>query len=166
MKKILSAILAMSLVLLLAACGSKGGGGTGNDGAKSVDLNQYYEDFMASLGADNTPAMMDLEGEFLETFYPGLSGFKTKQLVVKAAAISSVPFEFALVELENAADVQKAEEIFQARIDAQVQGGAFYPETIEGWKKAQVITKGSVVALISAGDSQSSAVEAFEKLFA
>ena len=62
--------------------------------------------------------------------------------------------------------VQKAEEIFQARIDAQVQGGAFYPETIEGWKKAQVITKGSVVALISAGDSQSSAVEAFEKLFA
>ena len=71
-----------------------------------------------------------------------------------------------MVELENAADVQKAEEIFQARIDAQVQGGAFYPETIEGWKKAQVITKGSVVALISAGDSQSSAVEAFEKLFA
>lgn len=121
---------------------------------------------MSTLGADNTPAMMDLEGEFLETFYPGLSGFKTRQLVVKAAAISSVPFEFALVELENAADVQKAEEIFQARIDAQVQGGAFYPETIEGWKKAQVITKGSVVALISAGDSQSSAVEAFEKLFA
>ena len=162
MKKILAMLLALVMVLGLAACGGR----QGDFDAKAPDLNQYYEDFMSTLGADNTPAMMDLEGEFLETFYPGLSDCKTKQLVVKAAAISSVPFEFALVELENAADVQKAEELFQARIDAQVQGGAFYPETIEGWKKAQVITKGSVVALISAGDSQSSAVEAFEKLFA
>ena len=162
MKKLIALLLTLTAVLSLAACGGR----QGDFDAKAPDLNQYYEDFMATLGADNTPAMMDLEGEFLEAYYPGLSGFKTKQLVVKAAAISSVPFEFALVELENAADVQKAEELFQARIDAQVQGGAFYPETIEGWKKAQVITKGSVVALISAGDSQSSAVEAFEKLFA
>ena len=166
MKKILSAILAMSLVLLLAACGSKGGGGTGNDGAKSVDLNQYYEDFMASLGADNTPAMMDLEGEFLETFYPGLSGFKTKQLVVKAAAISSVPFEFALVELENAADAQAVADIFQARVDYQVNGGASYPQTTADWENAQIITHGNVVALIVAGTEQARAVEAFEKLFA
>lgn len=162
MKKLIALLLTLTAVLSLAACGGR----QGDFDAKAPDLNQYYEDFMSTLGADNTPAMMDLEGEFLEAFYPGLSDCKTKQLVVKAAAISAVPFEFALVELENAADVQKAEELFQARIDAQVQGGAFYPETIEGWKKAQVITKGSVVALISAGDSQSSAVEAFEKLFA
>ena len=94
MKKILSAILAMSLVLLLAACGSKGGEGTGNDGAKSVDLNQYYEDFMASLGADNTPAMMDVEAEALDSLYQGLSAYKTAQSVVKVAAINSVAFEF------------------------------------------------------------------------
>ena len=79
MKKILSAILAMSLVLLLAACGSKGGEGTGNDGAKSVDLNQYYEDFMASLGADNQPAMGDVEGEQLAAVYPGLENYAAKQ---------------------------------------------------------------------------------------
>lgn len=163
MKKVFSILLALAGVLSLAACG--GGQGNGPDG-KAPDLNQYYEDFMASLGADNTPAMMDLEGEFLDAFYPGLSGCKTRQLVVKAAAVSSVPFEFALVELENPSDVQKAAEIFQARIDSQVQGGAFYPETIEGWQKAQVITKGSVAALICAGSEQSSAAEAFEKLFA
>ena len=163
MKKILSAILAMSLVLLLAACGSKGGEGTGNDGAKSVDLNQYYEDFMASLGADNTPAMMDVEAEALDSLYQGLSAYKTAQSVVKVAAVA---FEFALVELENESDAQAVADIFQARVDYQVNGGAFYPQTTADWENAQIITHGNVVALIVAGTEQARAVEAFEKLFA
>ena len=86
MKKLTALLLTLTAVLSLAACGGR----QGDFDEKAPDLNQYYEDFMSTLGADNTPAMMDLEGEFLETFYPGLSGFKTKQLVVKAAAISSV----------------------------------------------------------------------------
>ena len=166
MKKILSAILAMSLVLLLAACGSKGGGGTGNDGAKSVDLNQYYEDFMASLGADNTPAMMDVEAEALDSLYQGLSAYKTAQSVIKLAAMNSVVYEFALLECEKEEDVEAVKGILQTRIDNQVSGGAFYPETIEGWQKAELIVNGNVVALIVAGTEQARAVEAFEKLFA
>lgn len=165
MKKILSAILAMSLVLLLAACGGKGGEGTGNDGAKSVDLNQYYEDFMASLGADNTPAMMDVESEALDSLYPGLSAYKTTQAVVKTAAITSVAVEFALVELEKESDAQAVADIFQARIDYQVNGNAFYPQTTADWENAKIITRGNVVALIVAGTEQARAVEAFEKLF-
>ena len=38
--------------------------------------------------------------------------------------------------------------------------------TVEAWEKAQVITHGSVVALICAGEEQSDAAAAFEKLFA
>ena len=166
MKKILSAILAMSLVLLLAACGSKGGEGTGNDGAKSVDLNQYHEDFMASLGADNTPAMMDVEAEALDSLYQGLSAYKTAQSVVKVAAINSVAFEFALVELENEADAKAVADIFQARIDYQIENGAFYPMTLEGWEQAEIVTQGNVVALIVAQGSQDQAVDAFNALFA
>jgi len=163
MKKFLSAAFALSLVLILTACGGKGGE---QEPGKSVDLNQYYEDFMASLGEDNTPAMMDLEGEMLEAYYPGLSGYAAKQSVLKTAMISSVAYEFALVELEKAEDVQAVADLFQARIDSQVNGGAFYPGTTADWENGRIITHGNVVALIVAGSEQDDAVAAFEKLFA
>ena len=161
MKKLVSIFLAVSLVLTLAACGGK------NDAPakEAPDLNQYYEDFMSTLGEDNTPAMVDVEGDFLTAFYPGLENIPAKQSVLKMAMISSVAFEFALVEVENESDAKAAADIFQARIDAQAGGGAMYPMTVESWEKAKVITHGNVVALICAADEQDQAVEAFNKLF-
>ena len=161
MKKIFTALLAVALVLSLAACGSK----SGSPDQDAPDLNRYFEDFMSGLGEENAPAMMDLEGQYLEAAYPGLSAYQTKHRVVKAAAISSVPFEFALVELEKEADAKAVAEIFQARVDSQIAGGAFYPSTIEGWQKAAVITQGNVAALICANTEQDAAVEAFNALF-
>ena len=161
MKKVLSILLSATLLLLLAACG-----GGGNDATEAPDLNQYYEDFMAALGEDNAPAMIDVEEDFMAQLYPGLENYKLKQAVVKTAMISTTAFEFALVELEDASKVQEVADIFQARIDYQVETGAFYPMTLESWEKAEIITKGSVVALICAGYQQSQAVEAFNKLFA
>lgn len=81
------------------------------------------------------------------------------------AAITAVPFEFVLLELESEADAQAAASILQARVDSQVNGGAFYPETTAAWEKAQVITHGNVAALICAGSEQDQAVDAFNKLF-
>ena len=114
MKKIFAVLLTLALALSLAACGKK----SGEPAQAAPDLNQYFEDFMSSLGEENTPAMMDLEGQFLDAAYPGLSELQTRQCVVKAAAISSVPYEFALAELESEADAKAAAEIFQARIDS------------------------------------------------
>ena len=161
MKKIFTVLLAVTLVLSLVACGSK----SGSPDQDAPDLNRYFEDFMSGLGEENAPAMMGLEGQYLEAAYPGLSAYQTKQCVVKAAAISSVPFEFALVELEKEADAKAVAKIFQARVDSQIAGGAFYPSTIEGWQKAAVITQGNVAALICANTEQDAAVEAFNALF-
>ena len=69
------------------------------------------------------------------------------------------------VEVADEADVETVQEIFQARIDSQLSGGAMYPATVEAWQNAQVLVNGNVVALIAAGEMQSDAVAAFNGLF-
>ena len=159
MKKLISAILALTMVLALAACGGK-------TAAEAPDLTQFYQDFMASLGEDNTPMMMPADPDTLEAFYPGLGAIAVKQSVVELAAMSAVAFEFALIEVENAEDVEAVKTILEARKAYQVDGGAWYPETIASWEKAEIIVNGNVVALIAAGEQQADAVAAFNALFA
>lgn len=164
MKRIWTCVLpALALALLLCACG--GNGDAGNDGVQAPDLKQYYEDYMASL--DEAPMMMDLEEdtEILDSFYPGLTGYETRQLVAKTAAISAVASEFVLVETANESDAQAVAGILQGRVDSQLSGGVLYPMMVEAWENASVITKGNVVALICAGEGQDAAVAAFEALF-
>lgn len=161
MKKIISALLALMMVFALVACGSNGG----QSQTEAPDLQAYYDDFMASLG-DNAPMMLAIEGDMLESAYPGLSDYTLKQSVLQMAGISAVAFEMALVETESEEDAQAVEEIFQARVDSQIQGGAMYPATIEAWENASVLVEGCVVALIVAGEDQTAAVDAFTALFA
>ena len=133
-----------------------------------VDLTAFYD----TLRAESTwPELMNVTEdetmkELLDSYYPGLSEIPTKQCGVYIAAISAAVGELALVEVENAEDAQAVADIFQARVDYQVNGGAFYPQTTADWENAQIITHGNVVALIVAGTEQARAVEAFEKLFA
>lgn len=161
MKRIVSAILTVVLVFALFACG---GTNDGQNGKQAPDLQQYYDDFMASLG-DNAPMMIPVEGDMLEAAYPGLSEYTLKQSVLQMAGISAVAFEMALVEAESESDAQEIKTIFQDRVDSQIQGGAMYPATIEAWENASVLVDGRVVALIVAGENQSDAVEAFNALF-
>jgi len=161
MKKTLTFVLAMTMLLVMAACGGK----DDNAAKEAPDLTKYYEDFMASLGEGNAPAMMELDADMTEAFYTGLNEIETSQKLIQAAAMSAVAYEFALVETANADDAAKVQEIFQARKDAQINGGAWYPETIAAWEKAEVIVNGNVVALIVAGEQQADAVEAFNALF-
>ena len=161
MKRIVSAALTVILVFALIACG---GTNDGQNGKQAPDLQQYYDDFMASLG-DNAPMMMTIEGDMLEAAYPGLSEYTLKQSVMQMAGISAVAYEMALVEAQNETDAQEIKTIFQDRVDSQIKGGAMYPATIEAWENASVIQDGNVVALIVAGEDQTAAVDAFNALF-
>ena len=116
--------------------------------AGSVDLNAFYEAFALAQGEDNWPFMMLAEGEMLDGFFPGLTGIATKQCYAYLPAMSAVAAEFVLVEVENASDIEAVKAIMQARIDAQVAGGAWYPETIEGWKtNSRIVTNGNHIVM-------------------
>lgn len=140
---------------------------------KEIDLTAFYN----TLREENTwPELMSLTKdqtmkELLDSYYPGLAEISTKQRGVYIAAISAAVGEIALVEVENAEDVQAVKDIFQARIDYQVgddanPGGAWYPETIEGWKnKSRIVSHGNYV-MLAVGEPSDSAAESFEALFA
>lgn len=163
MKRMITALMALVLVLSLAACGGKE---TDAQTKEAPDLASFYQDFMASLG-ENAPAMVDANEDesYVENFFPGLSAYELKQSVLQMAMISAVAYEFDLVECANESDVEAVKAVFQARIDNQVNGGAFYPATTEAWEKADLLVNGTVVGLIVAGEEQAGAVEAFNALF-
>lgn len=137
--------------------------------ASAVDLKAFYESIIAS-GGDNAPFMMDVVNELgaegIEMLYPGLSGIATNQQVIFMPAMSAVACEIAMVECANAADVEAVKAMFQARIDTQVEGGAWYPETIEGWKNnSDIVVNGNYVALFVIPEGLMDAAAEFGKLF-
>lgn len=161
MKKWITAALSLTLILALAACSGN------SDQREAPNLQQYYDDFMASLGEANAPAMVDTneDSSYVDAFFPGLNDVELKQSVLHSAMISAMAFELYFVECANEDDVETVKSIFQARIDEQVNGGAFYPEATANWEKADLLVNGNIVALIVAGEYQDDAVNAFNALF-
>ena len=134
--------------------------------AGSVDLNAFYLSQIEAYG-ENFPATMNLceSVEMLDGFYPGLSAIDTKQMMIYQPMMGAVVCEIALVEVANGADVDAVKSIFQSRIDTQVDGGAWYPESIEGWKSnSRVVANGNCVMLIAYSECDA-VVDAFNGLF-
>ena len=193
MKKLISAILALTMMFALVACGGNnnnaGNNNAGNNQTNgntnanqnadvnnnedenntlefvAPDLNKYFEDFMLSLGEDNAPFMMPADPDTLEAFYAGLGAIATKQCVVQLAAMSAVAFEFALIECENEADVEAVKAILEARKAYQVEGGAWYPEAVEGWLNNSRIVSNGCFVMLAVGQDCDTFVERFNELF-
>ena len=174
MKKILALALATVMALgVLAGCGPKdaangsASGSVSGSAAKEADLTAVYTEIEKKMieklgGEDNAPVLVPMEDEMLDMNYPGLSELGLKQSVIMAPMMSAVAVEFALVEANDADQAAKAAELFQARIDAQVEGGAWYPETIESWEKdSKIVTAGNYVMLVVMEDN-ADYIEIFE----
>lgn len=158
-----STIVALTLALsLLGGCAS----GTGSNGSEAVNVN--FEEFYTTVTENHEMQMgLDAITEEMElSFYPGLEDIATKQKYLYASMITLSSQEIGMVEVENEADVQAVKDIFQARIDAQVAGGAWYPQTIEDWKNnSRVVSHGNYVLMVVHGDADE-IVEQFDALFA
>jgi len=165
-KRVFTLMMALAMMMTLVACGGNKTEGQPQDGAAvEVDLNAFYEDIAAEAG-ENWPMMMQADAEMLDGFFPGLSEIATKECYAYLPGMSAVAVEVVLVEVENAADVETVKGILQTRIDNQVAGGAWYPETIESWENnARIAVNGNCVMLVVHEDSED-IVESFNELFA
>lgn len=130
----------------------------------SVDLAAFYD---AILSNYEMGAMDDISGvsDLLDSFYAGLSGIAAKQCLVCLPMMTSVVSELALIEVSNAADVDAVKAILQARIDVQAGGGAWYPDTVDGWKNnSRIVSNGNYIMMIVHKDCDS-IVSDFNALF-
>ena len=168
MKKLLTLALSALLTMsLLTACG--GETAPQND----VDLTAFYNTLAeeygwvedaASSGPDDV-LMSNIEGDLLESYYPGLADVATEQLIAKAPMISAVVNEIVLAQCATEEDAATAASILQDRVDAQAEGGAWYPESMETWSNAQGIQEGAYVAMVACAQHQAEIVEQFQQLF-
>ena len=160
MKRIVTIIMTCVLMVgLLAGCGGK------KETVPDVDLTACFDQMRQDAGFDEF-YMTDLEGEMLDSYYPGLSEIPTKQFLAKAPMMSGVVNEVVLMQCENDDDAAKAVTILQQRITDQAEGGAWYPESMEAWSRGQVIQNGTYVAMIASAQFQSTWADDFNALFA
>ena len=189
-KKILALSLSAALLLaLLCACG--GGSGSKN---KEVDLTAFYLGLTEKYAVCETPEQaypddivnddsyfepgtdMEQRQEWLKeqrdllqdmalANYPGLSDIATEQRLVYAPMFSLSAAESVLIQVSDSADVNAVKDILQARVDAQVAGGAFYPMAVETWQNnSRIVSNGSYVMLIVSEDCDA-VVDEFNALF-
>lgn len=154
-------MLLLSAAVLLLAAGCTGGEGGGK---KEIDLEALYAAGEEACGW-TAEEMTNVEGELLDAYYPGLNELDLKQLVARVPAMSSAVNEIVLVQCGTEDETENAVEILQARIDTQVQGGAWYADALEVWQKASVIQEGTYAALIASGDHQADWEERVQEAF-
>ena len=173
MKKLMTLTLSALLTAgLLAGCGGQQGDTTAEDA--HVALNSLYAGWAesyhwtedAASSTEEDLLLMNVEGDLLESYYPGLADLATEQLIAKAPMMSAVVNEIVLAECATEEDAAAAASILQDRVNAQAEGGAWYPESMETWSNAQVIQEGAYVAMIASAQHQDELEASFQEQFA
>lgn len=130
----------------------------------AVDLTAFYETIFTD--PENTPALVPMENDTLDAFYPGLNALSLTQKVAYMPMMTAVPCEIVMVECADAADAQTVKGIFKARVDAQVSNHLNYPMVIEAWEKeAKIVSNGNFVALFVISGMTDQVINSFNALF-
>ena len=112
----------------------------------TVDLSAFYT---AITGKYDFPMPQLADDEILNQFYAGMTGISAEQRLIYICGMSMNTGEFGLVQVKDSKDVDAVKSIFQARIDAQVNGGAWYPMAVESWKNnSRVVSNGNYVMMV------------------
>lgn len=136
--------------------------------AENVDLQSFFDTINT---AYEMPFMMAVDSTGLDSFYAGLTGISTQQLVVYQCGMSPASAgDVALVQVSDSADVEAVKAIFQARIDYMTGAdggmpGAWYPGPTEMWQNSsRIVSNGNYVMLV-VNESCDAIVNDFNALF-
>ena len=136
MKKILSLILLVAMLLTLTACGGK-------EESKSVDLNALYESYGAYM-----PEMFVPDEDTLMTFL-GIDTADCKQYVVMICADGMRTDEVWLIEAKDADALARLTELAENRLASKADETVSYaPDQYLVVEKAQLLTNGNYLALL------------------
>lgn len=118
---------------------------------------------------DALDAMMVIEGELLDNYYPGLSGIAAvEEVLVQETMMSMSNVAVGLVKLSGDAtidDVAAVQQVFQARIKTQAEGGAWYPMSCETWEQGVTTSTNNVVGMFVYPDSAQDLADLFTETF-
>ncbi len=136
---------------------STGGSGSSSAGSSSgpvsdppapaqVDLSAFY----TTVTSNYEFGMLSLaDASLAENVYPGLFDVDTQQCLPYINLMTMNTSEIVLVEVTDSSDVDTVKGILQSRVDAQVDGGAWYPSAIEVWQNSsRIVSNGNYVMLV------------------
>ena len=130
----------------------------------AVDLAAFYATIFTD--PENSPALVPMENDALDGFFPGLNALPLTQKVAYMPMMTAVPCEIVMVECANAADAETVKGIFKARIDSQINNQSNYPMVIEAWEKeAKIVSNGNFVALFVISGMTEQVASSFNALF-
>ena len=137
MKKTLSLILVLALMLSLAACGGS------EPEKKSVDLNAIYEGF-----SDILPDMMLLDETTMMNFL-GIDAADCNQVVAAICGDGLLADEVWLIEAKDEAALARLTELVNTRLTAKEEETISYtPDQYAIVEKAVIITKDLYLAFL------------------
>ena len=128
-------------------------------------------DFFATLQSkyEGLDAMMVMDTQLLDTYYPGLTSIAAvEEVLVQETKMSSANVAVGLVRLSDSAtieDVLAVQSVFQSRITAQADGGAFYPASCETWENGVTTSVSKCVGMFVYPDGANSMANLFTDAF-
>lgn len=134
--------------------------GTTPGTAAAPSLSGFFATLQGSY--EGLDMMMAMEGDLLESYYPGLSGSAAvEEILIREPMISVSNVAVGLVKLSDSAsseDIAAVKNILRARITAQAEGGAWYPESCAIWERGVITSASNVVAMfVHPSDAQAMA---------
>lgn len=135
--------------------------------AGTLSLSEFFTTLQGRY--EGLGAMMVLEGELLENYYPGLGDIAAvEEIYMQETMITMANVAVGLVRLSDSAtkdDISAVQDILQSRIDTQANGGAWYPESCETWGKGVITSTSNVVGMFVYPDAAQEMADLFTASF-